>query len=497
MVAALRRRFRIRRQKQRRAPLVGRFFYKSARVGCGARADQSRPRPVTTRAIFIVDRGKARSGRAVGRMAISVRLLLPEGDSRRWHKNLCDALLRDGADVSAEWRPGPPRPLTLTLLEELERLLLGPNRAKLLEPQQAWSETGRASERADLVFDLTGRAIPEAGSIFPTFNGATGEHACDSMLLDGVFPCVELVQIIDDQPLSLAAASPAFENRHVFRCRREAVAGRLSLLVRSVTRSLSKSGEVLSHRRPFSSFESSAAVAPTAGAASLLDTLALRAQSRLRRLLLHENHWRIAWRRLADPADAVQARLGWADATWRWLEDDRRRYYADPFLFEKDGVVHLFCEEYPYATGKGVISWCPLDSAGAPLHSPQVVLEESCHLSYPLIFRHGGDIWMMPESSGARDLRLYRADPFPQRWTLDRVLLEDFEIADATWFEHERRFWLTGATREETGSFWDCLSLFVGDSPLGPWRRCGEGPVLIDASAARPAGHLFHREGRL
>jgi hypothetical protein len=231
---------------------------------------------------------------------------------------------------------------------------------------------------------------------------------------------------------------------------------------------------------------------------SLREYLFLRARLRLQRLIAHEGHWRIGWRLLASPSDAAKSRNGWpAGANWTWLRDDRQRYYADPFLFAHEGVMHVFCEEFPYATRKGVISWFPLDGCGRLAKPPRVVLEASCHLSYPFVFRHEGEIWMMPEASSSRSLALYRADPFPERWALDRVLLDNMEISDATIFEHNGRSWMMAATHEDNGSSWDCLSVFVADSPFGPWRRCGDGPVLIDASAARPAGNLYHRDAGL
>ena len=91
----------------------------------------------------------------------------------------------------------------------------------------------------------------------------------------------------------------------------------------------------------------------------------------------------------------------------------------------------MFCEEFPYATGKGVISVFALDEAGNP-GPTRVVLERPYHLSYPVVFRHEGQIFMMPESSANRTLEIYRAEHFPFRWTLDRVVLSDIELADAT-----------------------------------------------------------------
>jgi hypothetical protein len=102
---------------------------------------------------------------------------------------------------------------------------------------------------------------------------------------------------------------------------------------------------------------------------------------------------------------------------------------------------------------------------------------------------------MMPESSANRSLELYRAESFPDRWALDRTLLSDVTISDATVFERDGRWWLMGTTQEPETSSWDCLSVWSGPSIVGPWTPSGAGPALVDASSARPAGHVVTRDG--
>ena len=65
-----------------------------------------------------------------------------------------------------------------------------------------------------------------------------------------------------------------------------------------------------------------------------------------------------------------------------------------------------------------------------------MVLERPYHLSYPFVFRaRGADLDDAGELGANRSLELYRADPFPYRWMLDRIVLSGVEIADATPFE--------------------------------------------------------------
>jgi hypothetical protein len=145
---------------------------------------------------------------------------------------------------------------------------------------------------------------------------------------------------------------------------------------------------------------------------------------------------------------------------------------------------------------KALISIIPFDDRG-PSGPAVPVLEEPWHLSYPSVFSHGGQVWMIPESSADRSVRLYRADPFPYRWIEEAVLLTDVDAHDATVFEHRDRFWMLAATRDGHGSCSDTLSIFHARDLRGPWQPHRRNPVLIDRSAARSAGAVVARGGRL
>ena len=124
---------------------------------------------------------------------------------------------------------------------------------------------------------------------------------------------------------------------------------------------------------------------------------------------------------------------------------------------------------------------------------PVPILETSCHLSYPFVFERDGAMWMIPETSGRRTVELWRADPFPDRWTLHSVLLEDIDLADATIHEIGGRLWMFAASRERWTSSWDALSLFSAETLFGPWIAHPDNPVLVDLEAARPAGRILRR----
>lgn len=172
------------------------------------------------------------------------------------------------------------------------------------------------------------------------------------------------------------------------------------------------------------------------------------------------------------------------------------RFYADPFLFEKDGKTFLFFEDFRFAEGRAVISYCELGADGTP-GSPVEVLRCPFHLSYPFVFEHEGEIYMLPETRGNRRVELYRATNFPTAWTSEAVLLSDVHVVDATIHKVNGKFWMFAGVSNGNYSNSDELCIFFADALKGPWTPHRNNPVLSDVRRSRPAGVLFYDEGRL
>jgi len=206
-----------------------------------------------------------------------------------------------------------------------------------------------------------------------------------------------------------------------------------------------------------------------------------------------EPRWYVGWRMASEPAGPLTALAPLSAYTP--LLDDGARYYADPFVWTHEGAHHVFVEEFPEATGRGIISQFEIRADGAA-STPRPVLETGHHLSYPQIFAHEGQIYMMPECAASGALDVYRADPFPSRWVPAFRLL-DAEVHDATLVAHEGRFYLLASQRAFASSSWDSLHVYSADRLEGPWAPLPGNPVLIDRTASRSAGVLYRTEEAL
>ncbi len=172
------------------------------------------------------------------------------------------------------------------------------------------------------------------------------------------------------------------------------------------------------------------------------------------------------------------------------------RFYADPFLFERNGTTYLFFEDLPYRENRAFLSCCELSPTGEP-GPPFEILRRPYHLSYPFVFEHGGQTYMIPETKENRTVELYRATDFPRGWELAATLLSDLHAVDATIYEHAGKLWMFVGLSNGRFSNSDELGIFFADDLLGPWTPHPANPVLSDVRRARPAGKLFVENGKV
>jgi hypothetical protein len=187
--------------------------------------------------------------------------------------------------------------------------------------------------------------------------------------------------------------------------------------------------------------------------------------------------------------------LSWSQ--FQPLIPERDRYWGDPFILHRQDNYYVFVEEKMYETGRGRIACLSL-SADGRLLSQQVALERPYHLSYPFIFGHQDETFMIPETARNHTVELYRCARFPGQWEFVKTLINGLYAVDATLLEHDHKHWLFANVKAEGGSSLDALHLFWADSPLAErWVPHPRNPVVKNIGAARPAGRIFLQNGKL
>ena len=252
--------------------------------------------------------------------------------------------------------------------------------------------------------------------------------------------------------------------------------------------------QVLRHappRRPSATAARGASPPTTAEMARFLVPRAASAIARRLRPKTRER-WRFAVRRTSAPLFAAPGPRDASD--FRWIEAPRGRCWADPFLFEQGGATHVFFEDLEHDRGFAGISHAEVRSDGA-LGEPRRCLDPGFHLSFPLVFEHEGEVFMLPESLSNGTVTLYRARRFPDVWVQEKVLFRGNAVDTAVWRARGSfYFFATLCDRDDRGM---TTVLFVADSLTGAWRMHPVNPVSSDVRRARGAGAIFRRGGRL
>lgn len=221
---------------------------------------------------------------------------------------------------------------------------------------------------------------------------------------------------------------------------------------------------------------------------------AARTLSRRIRFAGKESHWFVAYRTNRQKFVANTEELDLRG--FRTIPAPEGHFYADPFVIKWQGVNYLFVEDYLFAEGRGCISVMQIGDNGA-IGEPARILDLPYHLSYPFVFEHAGELFMIPETLGAGRIDLYRASDVTKRWEFVKTLKADVTAVDTTLWVKDGQFYFFTNIAERGATVNDDLFLFYADELTGEWKPHPSNPIVTDVRCSRAAGKLFRRKGKL
>ena len=205
--------------------------------------------------------------------------------------------------------------------------------------------------------------------------------------------------------------------------------------------------------------------------------------------LFIEEYWTIAFKNREDGAEIYKSD-GNIKKRFHVYKPSLKFWLADPFFFEREGKVYLFYELFSNIKGRGVIAFSVLKNG--IMSAPKVVLEKEFHLSYPLVFKHDGDIYMLPETCADNKVQLFKAISFPEKWEPSYILLDEVKAVDSTLFDDGNTKWMFSALPSNGGGFNKSLMLYRVDG-RGLCLPHVQNPVASGMDV-RPGGNIFKGE---
>ena len=163
---------------------------------------------------------------------------------------------------------------------------------------------------------------------------------------------------------------------------------------------------------------------------------------------------------------------------------------ADPFLFNHKGTEYIFCEAFDIFQNKGIIAYRIIDDQGrvSKLHP---CLECEGHLSYPYIFAHDNQVYMVPESGDANEIALYKATRFPDEWEKIKTLVKNVAACDTNMVKYRNQAYLMTLIYDKNKVPYKYDSLYLYHWDGCSFKMCGNSAILCDAEYARNGGKMF------
>ena len=119
-----------------------------------------------------------------------------------------------------------------------------------------------------------------------------------------------------------------------------------------------------------------------------------------------------------------------SDTVFNICYSPANEYCADPFLISDNNKTYIFCEQYRMDRRKGCIGYYEFVD-GVPVNKG-IIIERPYHMSYPCVFKYNDEYYMIPETGENKTVEVYKADEFPYKWTLYKVLLSGKAYVDTT-----------------------------------------------------------------
>jgi hypothetical protein len=171
------------------------------------------------------------------------------------------------------------------------------------------------------------------------------------------------------------------------------------------------------------------------------------------------------------------------------VTDVSAEFIADPFIISHNSKYYMFFEILDKSSGKGIIGLAT-SSNGSDWNYEKTVLREIYHLSYPYVFKFNDDFYMIPESSEANRVLLYKAKNFPYEWEIAAELING-KYVDSSIFQYNDKWWMFAG---KSGK----LHLFFSDSLEGKWLEHPKSPLISNNNKiTRPGGRVIVDKNRI
>lgn len=177
------------------------------------------------------------------------------------------------------------------------------------------------------------------------------------------------------------------------------------------------------------------------------------------------------------------------------IKNPSNAFLADPFTFQHKKKNYIILEEFNLKNQKGVISLYEI--SGKKYKRIGIILNENFHLSYPYLFKFNKKLYLIPESSEKKEIRIYQCVKFPFEWKLKKVLFKNLNAVDPMIFKNKGIWWLFFNSKNNFENDYSKLNIYFNkENPLSSkWKKSGI-KSLNDLKLGRNGGILNFKKNQ-
>lgn len=179
----------------------------------------------------------------------------------------------------------------------------------------------------------------------------------------------------------------------------------------------------------------------------------------------------------------------------QWVDNGKysnKKWFADPFILEYDNhFIFLLVEEFDYKVHRGRIAKLTIDRNNWTVIDCKILLDLDTHLSFPMIWREGTEVYVCPENYQSGGWNVYRYNSAQEKLEYVQHLIDE-KLTDAIiWQSGKSYFLLSTYDPKPNGSE---LTIWKSSELLGKYEQYQR--IKFDENIGRNAGMLFCHEDK-
>lgn len=179
-----------------------------------------------------------------------------------------------------------------------------------------------------------------------------------------------------------------------------------------------------------------------------------------------------------------------------WIDNGEyktKKWFADPFILEYDEKqITLLVEEFDYKIHRGRLARLFVDRSTWTVTDCKIILDLETHLSFPMIWKENGHVYVCPENYASGAWNLYEYDKVNEKMVFVESVIKE-NLTDATLYKDEKGYYVLSTYVPTPNG--NKLTVYHSEKLNGSYKVAQE--IVFAENIARNAGKLFVHNGQL